>query len=59
MSFSMKDFYQLKKNLKKDFSSCRKIKVELMQFAVENPSFYLCDLLAIQNQVGRNTYFSK
>lgn len=26
----MKDFYQLKKNLKKDFSSCRKIKVSVL-----------------------------
>ena len=35
----------------------RKLNVELMQFAVNNPSFYLCDLSAIQNQVGRKTFF--
>jgi hypothetical protein len=35
----------------------RKLNYELMQFAADNPSFYICDLSAIQNQVGKKIFF--
>ena len=35
----------------------RKLNAELMQFAVQTPNFYLCDLCTIQNLVGRANFF--
>jgi FkbH-like protein len=35
----------------------RKLNFNLMSFAAEHPDFYICDLAAIQNRVGRNTTF--
>lgn len=35
----------------------RKLNYELMNFAAQNPNFYLCDLSSIQNLVGKTTFF--
>lgn len=35
----------------------RKLNYELMNFAVKNPNFYLCDLSSIQNQIGKSAFF--
>ncbi len=35
----------------------RKINYELMLFAQNNSSFYICDISALQNKVGRDTFF--
>ncbi|MBL7933743.1 MAG: HAD family hydrolase [Bacteroidia bacterium] len=35
----------------------RKLNYELMNFASLNSDFYICDLLSIQNQQGRNFFF--
>lgn len=35
----------------------RKINYELMRFASTNANFYLCDISAIQNQVGKTVFF--
>lgn len=35
----------------------RKLNFELMSFAVNQPNFYICDLSAIQNQVGKIRLF--
>lgn len=35
----------------------RKLNYELMLFAAKNPSFYLCDLSSIQNQLGKSSFF--
>ncbi len=35
----------------------RKLNYELMLYAVKSPNFYICDLSAIQNQVGKATVF--
>jgi FkbH-like protein len=35
----------------------RKLNFELMQFAVNQNNFYLCDISTIQNQVGKNSFF--
>jgi len=35
----------------------RKLNYELMQYASKTPDFYLCDLSAIQNRVGKATFF--
>ena len=35
----------------------RKLNYQLMAFAATSPDFYICDLLSIQNQKGRNFFF--
>jgi FkbH-like protein len=35
----------------------RKLNFELMQYAVQNSNFYLCDLSSLQNQVGKAVMF--
>lgn len=35
----------------------RKLNYELMVYATQNPNFYLCDMSAIQNLVGKTTFF--
>ena len=35
----------------------RKLNFELMRLATESSNFYLCDLSAIQNQIGKTNYF--
>ncbi len=35
----------------------RKLNYELMTYAMEHASFYICDLSAIQNQYGKATFF--
>jgi predicted enzyme involved in methoxymalonyl-ACP biosynthesis len=35
----------------------RKLNFELMQYAVHNSNFYLCDLSSLQNQVGKAAMF--
>ncbi len=35
----------------------RKLNYELMEFAAQHAGFYVCDLSAIQNQVGKATFF--
>eukprot|EP01037_Dinobryon_pediforme_P008328 gene8328-8414_t len=35
----------------------RKLNYELMVYAAEQPNFYICDISAIQNQVGKSAFF--
>jgi FkbH-like protein len=35
----------------------RKLNYELMVLATQNPNFYLCDIAAIQNQIGKAVFF--
>lgn len=35
----------------------RKLNYELMNFAVQNSDFYLCDISTLQNQIGKTVFF--
>ena len=35
----------------------RKLNLQLMEYAASTPNFYLCDISAIQNQVGKAAFF--
>jgi FkbH-like protein len=35
----------------------RKLNFELMQYAIQHPDFYICDLSSVQNSIGKKLFF--